>query len=84
MLALPNPLIQRFYAHWALAGFVTLNAYNFWAPFFHRKPSNSLFFHLGRKFDHLRLTVVPLLSSSLSIISHIFSSCFTPFGCIAA
>jgi hypothetical protein len=83
MLTLSDPLIKRFYAQKALAGFATLNAYNLWAPIFHIKPANSLIFHL-REVDHLRITVVTLLSSSLSIISHIFSSCFTPFGCIAA
>ncbi len=45
MLTLPNPLIQRFYAHRALAGFMPLNTNDLRTPFFYRKPANSLFLH---------------------------------------
>ncbi len=83
MLTLPDPYIQRFYAHRALAGFMLLNAYNLWAPFFYRKPSNSLFFHLSRKFDGFGLVKVPLFLFALGICSYIFTSYSPPFGSIS-
>jgi hypothetical protein len=62
---------------------VPLNAYNLRTPFFYRKPANSLFFHLSRKFDGFGLVMVTLLRFPLSIIRYIFTSCSAPFGCIS-
>ncbi len=58
MFTLPYPLIQLFYTHWTLPGFVTLKTYDLRTPFFIRKPSNNLLFHLGTKLDNFMLNKV--------------------------
>jgi hypothetical protein len=84
MFTLLEQLIQRFYAHRAIASFMPFNANNLRSPFFYRKPVDNMFLNMSRKFHSFWIIMVTLLRFPLSIICCIFACCSAPLGYISA
>jgi hypothetical protein len=85
MFTLPYSLIQLFFTYRTFTGFVALNTDDLRTPFFFRKPSDSLLFHIGRKPDNFMLNKVsmirfPLCIGCNNILTHSSSSLSYVFG----